>query len=81
MKDVDSGFFLSRRSLCQSCYFLISSLSPILEDNNCSHIQQQLHKALQGMNGADLAITGSAHSSQAEEWMPILIQNCSVQVI
>ncbi|NXW92367.1 TECT3 protein, partial [Alopecoenas beccarii] len=56
-------------------------LSPILEENNCSHIQQQLHKALQGMNGADFAITGSARSSQAEEWMPILNQNCSVQAV
>ncbi|XP_065494877.1 tectonic-3 isoform X2 [Caloenas nicobarica] len=57
------------------------SLSPTLEENNCSHIQQQLHKALQGVDGADLAITGSAHSSQAEEWTPILIQNCSVQAV
>lgn len=29
----------------------------------------------------DLAITGSAHSTQAEEWITILIQNCSVQAV
>ncbi|XP_076195404.1 tectonic-3 isoform X3 [Aptenodytes patagonicus] len=58
------------------------SLSPILEESNCSYIQQKLYKALQGMNRAeDLAITGSAHSTQAEEWTTILIQNCSVQAV
>ncbi|NXQ95597.1 TECT3 protein, partial [Sagittarius serpentarius] len=58
------------------------SLSPILEDSNCSYIQQKLYKALQGMNRAeDLAITGSAHSTQAEEWTTILIQNCSGQAV
>uniref|UniRef100_A0A663N1H1 Tectonic family member 3 n=1 Tax=Athene cunicularia TaxID=194338 RepID=A0A663N1H1_ATHCN len=64
------------------CYFLISSLSPILEENNCNYIQQKLYHALQGMKKAeDLAITGSAHSTRAEEWTTILIQNCSVQVV
>ncbi|NXN65493.1 TECT3 protein, partial [Himantopus himantopus] len=58
------------------------SLSPTLEESNCSYIQQKLYKALQGMNRAeDVAITGSAHSTQAEEWTPILIQNCSVQAV
>ncbi|NXC98020.1 TECT3 protein, partial [Certhia familiaris] len=58
------------------------SLSPILEDTNCSYVQQKLYKALQGMNRTeDFAMTGSAHSTQAEEWMPILIQNCSVQTV
>ncbi|NWQ85861.1 TECT3 protein, partial [Burhinus bistriatus] len=58
------------------------SLSPILEESNCSYIQQKLYKALQGMNRAeDLAVTGSAHSTQAEEWTGILIQNCSVQAV
>ncbi|NWH58255.1 TECT3 protein, partial [Geococcyx californianus] len=58
------------------------SLSPIQEESNCSYIQQKLYKALQGMNRAeDLAITGSAHSNQAEEWTTILIQNCSVQAV
>ncbi|XP_055654940.1 tectonic-3 isoform X2 [Falco peregrinus] len=58
------------------------SLSPILEESNCSYIQQKLYKALQGMNKAeDLGITGSAHSTQAEEWTTILIQNCSVQAV
>ncbi|NXX62226.1 TECT3 protein, partial [Scopus umbretta] len=58
------------------------SLSPILEESNCSYIQQKLYKALQGMNTADdLAIIGSAHSTQAEEWMTILIQSCSVQAV
>ncbi|NXL43997.1 TECT3 protein, partial [Podilymbus podiceps] len=58
------------------------SLSPVLEGSNCSYIQQKLYKALQGMNRAeDLAITGSAHSTQAEEWTTILIQNCSVQAV
>ncbi|NXQ08466.1 TECT3 protein, partial [Vidua macroura] len=58
------------------------SLSPILEDSNCSYIQQKLYKAFQGMNRTeDFAITGSAHSAQAEEWMAILIQNCSVQAV
>ncbi|NXK14313.1 TECT3 protein, partial [Herpetotheres cachinnans] len=58
------------------------SLSPILEESNCSYIQQKLYKALQGMSRAeDLAIIGSAHSTQAEEWTTILIQNCSVQAV
>ncbi|XP_041875591.1 delta-1-pyrroline-5-carboxylate synthase isoform X3 [Corvus kubaryi] len=58
------------------------SLSPVLEDNNCSYMQQKLYKAFQGMNRTeDFAITGSAHSTQAEEWMTILIQNCSVQAV
>ncbi|XP_077640895.1 tectonic-3 isoform X3 [Lonchura striata] len=58
------------------------SLSPVLEDINCSYIQQKLHKAFQGMNRTeDFAITGSAHTAQAEEWMTILIQNCSVQAV
>ncbi|NXS20725.1 TECT3 protein, partial [Mystacornis crossleyi] len=58
------------------------SLSQILEDSNCSDIQQKLYKAFQGMNRTeDFAITGSAHSDQAEEWMTILIQNCSVQAV
>ncbi|NXX05362.1 TECT3 protein, partial [Larus smithsonianus] len=58
------------------------SLSPILEESDCSYIQQKLNKALQGMNRAeDLAITGSAHLTQAEEWTAILIQNCSVQAV
>ncbi|NWS70834.1 TECT3 protein, partial [Crotophaga sulcirostris] len=58
------------------------SLSPILEESNCSYIQQKLYEALQGMNRAeDLAIIGSAHPNQAEEWTTILIQNCSVQVV
>ncbi|XP_051473796.1 tectonic-3 isoform X1 [Apus apus] len=56
------------------------SLSPILVESNCSYIQQKLYEALEGMNRAeDLAITGSARSTQAEEWTNILIQNCSVQ--
>uniref|UniRef100_A0A8U7N2V9 Tectonic-1-3 domain-containing protein n=1 Tax=Corvus moneduloides TaxID=1196302 RepID=A0A8U7N2V9_CORMO len=76
------GFFLSWKSLWKRCYFLISSLSPVLEDNNCSYMQQKLYKAFQGMNRTeDFAITGSAHSTQAEEWMTILIQNCSVQAV
>ncbi|NXF35491.1 TECT3 protein, partial [Nyctibius bracteatus] len=58
------------------------SLSPILEESNCSYIQQKLYKALQGMNRAeDIAITGSAHSTQAEEWTTVLIRNCSVQAV
>ncbi|KAM9284932.1 tectonic-3 [Morus bassanus] len=58
------------------------SLTPILEEGNCSYIQQKLYKVLQGMNRAeDLAIIGSAHSTQAEEWVTILIQNCSVQAV
>ncbi|NWT55993.1 TECT3 protein, partial [Erythrocercus mccallii] len=58
------------------------SLSPILEDSNCSYMQQKLYKAFQGINRTeDFAITGSAHSAQAEEWMTILIQNCSVQAM
>ncbi|NWI46941.1 TECT3 protein, partial [Picathartes gymnocephalus] len=58
------------------------SLSPILEDSNCSYMQQKLYKAFQGMNRTeDFAITGSAYSTQAEEWMTILIQNCSVQAV
>ncbi|NXL39255.1 TECT3 protein, partial [Glaucidium brasilianum] len=58
------------------------SLSPILEESNCNYIQQKLYNALQGMKKAeDLAITGSAHSTQAEEWTTILIQNCSMQAV
>ncbi|NXB62866.1 TECT3 protein, partial [Struthidea cinerea] len=58
------------------------SLSPILEDSNCSYMQQKLYKAFQGMDRTeDFAITGSAHSTQAEEWMTILVQNCSMQAV
>ncbi|NWY48025.1 TECT3 protein, partial [Sylvia atricapilla] len=58
------------------------SLSPVLEDSNCSYMQQKLYKAFQGINRTeDFAITGNAHSTQAEEWMTILIQNCSVQAV
>ncbi|NXM84679.1 TECT3 protein, partial [Oenanthe oenanthe] len=58
------------------------SLSPILEGSNCSYMQQKLYKAFWGMNRTEnFAITGSAHSTQAEEWMTILIQNCSVQAL
>ncbi|NXX68676.1 TECT3 protein, partial [Spizella passerina] len=58
------------------------SLSPILEDSNCSYIQQKLYKAFQGMSRTeDFAVTGSAHSTQAEEWMTILIENCSVEAV
>uniref|UniRef100_A0A8C5JB63 Tectonic family member 3 n=1 Tax=Junco hyemalis TaxID=40217 RepID=A0A8C5JB63_JUNHY len=64
------------------CSFLISSLSPILEDSNCSYIQQKLYKAFQGMSRTeDFAVTGSAHSTQAEEWMTILIENCGVEAV
>ncbi|KFQ45825.1 Tectonic-3, partial [Nestor notabilis] len=57
-------------------------LSPVLEESNCSYTQQKLYEAFQGMKRAgDLAITGSAHSTQAEEWITILIQNCSVQAV
>ncbi|NWH95462.1 TECT3 protein, partial [Aegithalos caudatus] len=58
------------------------SLSQIVKDSNCSYMQQKLHEAFQGINRTeDLAITGSAHSTQAEEWMTMLIQNCSVQAM
>ncbi|NXE94792.1 TECT3 protein, partial [Menura novaehollandiae] len=58
------------------------SLSQVLEDSNCSYMQQKLYKAFQGMNRTeDLAITAGAHSTQTEEWMTILIQNCSVQAV
>ncbi|NWR47440.1 TECT3 protein, partial [Regulus satrapa] len=58
------------------------SLSPVVEDTNCSSIQQKLYKAFQGMNRTeDFAITGSASLTQAKEWMTILIQNCSVQAV
>ncbi|NWR21768.1 TECT3 protein, partial [Emberiza fucata] len=58
------------------------SLSQILEDSNCSYIQQKLYKAFQGMSRTeDFAVTGSAHSTQAEEWMTILIENCSVETV
>ncbi|XP_061857708.1 tectonic-3 isoform X2 [Colius striatus] len=67
------------RNMRTGCKF---SLSPILEESNCSYIQQKLYEAFQGMNRAeDLAITGSSHSTQAEEWTAILIQNCSVQAV
>ncbi|KAM6306110.1 tectonic-3 [Aegotheles albertisi] len=58
------------------------SLSPLLEESNCSYVQQKFYKALHGMDRAeDLAVTGSAHSTQTEEWTTILIQNCSVQAV
>ncbi|NXU13021.1 TECT3 protein, partial [Pardalotus punctatus] len=58
------------------------SLSPILEDGKCSYIQQKLYEAFQGVNRTeDLAVTGSAHSTQAEEWTTILIQNCTAQAV
>ncbi|KFP74231.1 Tectonic-3, partial [Apaloderma vittatum] len=58
------------------------SLPPILEESNCSYIQQKLYKAFQGVNRAEnLAITGSAHPAQEDEWTTILIQNCSVQAV
>ncbi|XP_065602832.1 tectonic-3 [Cyrtonyx montezumae] len=51
-----------------------------MEGGNCSYIQLKLYEAFQGMNQAeDIAIIGSARSTQVEEWMTILIQNCSVQ--
>lgn len=75
-------FFCPGNHFVKAVIFLISSLSPILEESNCSYIQQKSYEAFQGMNRAeDLAITGSAHSAQAEEWTTILIQKCSVQVI
>lgn len=53
-----------------------------MEESNCSYIQLKLYNAFQGMNQAEnLAIIGSARSTQEEEWVTILIQNCSVQVI
>ncbi|NXO60395.1 TECT3 protein, partial [Aramus guarauna] len=68
-----------RRNMRTGCKL---SLSQILEESNCSYIQQKLYKALQGMDRAEnLAVTGSAHSTQAEEWTTILIQNCSVQAV
>ncbi|NWR37132.1 TECT3 protein, partial [Tachuris rubrigastra] len=58
------------------------SLSPLLEERNCSYIQQKLYKAFQGMNKTeDLAMIGSALSTQTEEWTTILVQNCSVQAV
>uniref|UniRef100_A0A8B9BY11 Tectonic family member 3 n=1 Tax=Anser brachyrhynchus TaxID=132585 RepID=A0A8B9BY11_9AVES len=55
---------------------------PQTEESNCSYTQMKLYEALQGMNTAeDLAIIGSAHSIQVEEWTTILIQNCSVQAM
>ncbi|NXX78461.1 TECT3 protein, partial [Urocolius indicus] len=67
------------RNMRTGCKF---SLSPTVEESNCSYIQQKLYEAFQGMSRAEnLAITGSAHSTQAEEWTAILIQNCSVQAV
>ncbi|NXA03267.1 TECT3 protein, partial [Sapayoa aenigma] len=58
------------------------SLSPLLEDSNCSWIQQKLYQAFQGMNRAEtLAVIGSAQSAQTEEWTTILVQDCSVQAV
>ncbi|NWX92736.1 TECT3 protein, partial [Nothoprocta pentlandii] len=58
------------------------SLSQMLEEGDCSYIQQKLYKAFQGTNGAeDLAIIGTARSTQAEQWTTILIRNCSVQAM
>ncbi|NWS98023.1 TECT3 protein, partial [Mionectes macconnelli] len=58
------------------------SLSPLLEESNCSYIQQKLYKAFQGVNKTeDVAIIGSARSTQTEEWTTILVQNCSVQAV
>ncbi|NWI84636.1 TECT3 protein, partial [Pitta sordida] len=58
------------------------SLSPLLEEGNCSYIQQKLYQAFQGMSRAgELAITGGAQLTQTEEWTPILVQDCSVQAV
>ncbi|NXH11642.1 TECT3 protein, partial [Bucco capensis] len=58
------------------------SLSPAVEEGNCSYIQQKLYEALEGVSRAeDLAMIGSAHPAQAEEWVTILVQNCSVQAV
>ncbi|NXS10623.1 TECT3 protein, partial [Neodrepanis coruscans] len=58
------------------------SLSPLLEDSNCSYIQQKLYQAFQGMSRAeDLSITGSAQSTQTEEWITILVQDCNMQAV
>ncbi|XP_050193215.1 tectonic-3 isoform X3 [Myiozetetes cayanensis] len=68
-----------RRNMRTGCNL---SLSPLLEESNCSYIQQKLYKAFQGMNKTgDLAIIGSAHSTQPEEWTTILVQSCSVQAV
>ncbi|NXJ85496.1 TECT3 protein, partial [Trogon melanurus] len=58
------------------------SLPPILEESNCNYIQQKLYMALQGVNRAEnLAIMGSAHPAQEDEWTTILIQNCPVKAV
>ncbi|NXR08502.1 TECT3 protein, partial [Semnornis frantzii] len=68
-----------RRNMRTGCKL---SLSQALEEGNCSSIQQELYKALQGMSRAeDLAITGHAYSTQTEGWTTILTQNCSVQAV
>ncbi|NXC45006.1 TECT3 protein, partial [Penelope pileata] len=55
---------------------------PKMEESNCRDIQMKLYKAFQGMNRVeDVAITGSARSTQIEEWTTILIQNCNVQTM
>uniref|UniRef100_A0A8C2SXW8 Tectonic family member 3 n=1 Tax=Coturnix japonica TaxID=93934 RepID=A0A8C2SXW8_COTJA len=47
--------------------------------SNCSYIQLKLYEAFQGMDPAEhLARIRSARSTQEEEWVTILIQNCSV---
>ncbi|XP_072195569.1 tectonic-3 isoform X1 [Excalfactoria chinensis] len=51
-----------------------------MEESNCSYIQLKLYETFQGMDPAEaLARIGSARSAQEEEWVTILIQNCSVQ--
>uniref|UniRef100_A0A8C2SW81 Tectonic family member 3 n=1 Tax=Coturnix japonica TaxID=93934 RepID=A0A8C2SW81_COTJA len=51
-----------------------------MEASNCSYIQLKLYEAFQGMDPAEhLARIRSARSTQEEEWVTILIQNCSVQ--
>ncbi|XP_027758635.1 tectonic-3 isoform X1 [Empidonax traillii] len=68
-----------RRNMRTGCNL---SLSPLLEESNCSYVQQKLYKAFQGMNKTEaLAMIGSAHSTQTEEWTTILVQSCSVQAV
>ncbi|KFQ20745.1 Tectonic-3, partial [Mesitornis unicolor] len=67
------------RNMRTGCKF---SLSPVLEERNCSYIQQKLYEALQGMDRAEaLAVTGSARLAQAKEWTAVLSQHCSVQAV
>uniref|UniRef100_A0A8C2SV09 Tectonic family member 3 n=1 Tax=Coturnix japonica TaxID=93934 RepID=A0A8C2SV09_COTJA len=72
--------FLLPCSVYKAVSFVLICRLTQMEASNCSYIQLKLYEAFQGMDPAEhLARIRSARSTQEEEWVTILIQNCSVQ--